>query len=165
MQKYTEKTLVKRVYGAPRILSLWFFQLIIGFQYIKQVRLLVLSLLFPEMLIIFAHGLMRFWPFLCPQAIKKGDRQSYVAYYLGGSGKPWHYKHELVHALKRKLSAFLFSCRKFTRFPKREQERKALNYTLLFIYQSLLFNYLFRPFGRFVYVFVFVLPAKIHFFR
>ena len=31
--------------------------------------------------------------------------------------------------------------------------------------KTTIFNYLFRPFGRFVYVFVFVSPAKIHFFR
>ncbi len=95
--------------------------------------------------------------FSCPQAIRKALAIPLLITIEGVWKSPGDNKHEKVHALKRELSACLFSPSiSFPDFSIGEQERKALNYTLLFICQSIVFclflNYLFRPFGQFVHI-------------
>ena len=54
---------------------------------------------FSKVVMISAHGLPRFWPFLRPQAIKKGACQSFVAYSNWRLGKArYKNKHDVVHA-------------------------------------------------------------------
>ena len=87
-----------------------FFLSLLAFNMLNKTGIWFCPYDFSEVLMISAHGSLRFWPFLRPQATKKGACHSFVCLLTRKAlvnrcdNKP-----ELVHALKRELSACLFS--------------------------------------------------------
>ena len=76
-----------------------FFLSLLAFNILNKTGIWFCPYDFSEVLMISAHGSLRFWPFLRPRATKKGACQSYVAYPNWRLGKArYKNKHDVVHA-------------------------------------------------------------------